>query len=173
MEDKAGESLKNISGKWMDSIYDSLERLETYERTAREGFKSLTDWIQSQYDQTPKMVAKNLQLIKYQNLRYMISELKILIPKAKFHFEDKEFKLLKTTIKMFESFLRENLVIEDGRRSNLTSRSKSDTRGNVNFYLEDGFEILFEMVIEIKDKILDDLDNIVFEGKKERDQRES
>ena len=166
-ENKTIESVKNISDKWMDSIYESLQRLETYERLAREGFKGLKEFVQSM-----EGVSKNIGVIMFQNLKFMVSEMKILIPKAKFHLKDEEFKTLTKNVEEYGNIIKKGYIVINKKKRKIFTNS-SDFRNRQIFKLGEGFELLFNLVVNTKNRILDDLDNIVFQGKQEPEQRES
>ncbi len=166
-EDRITESVRNISDKWMNSIYDSLQRLEEYERMAREGFKGLMEYVQS-----IGTLNKNIEIIMFQNLKFLVSEMKILIPKAKFHLKEEEFKTLTENVGEYGRIIQKGYMIINKKKQEIFTKG-SDYKHRQIFKLGNGFDLLFELVINTKNRILDDLDNIVFQGKQEIEQRES
>lgn len=90
-------SQKNITDKWLDNIFESLMRLEGYERLMKEGCESILEYIQG----------SNLSIgdIQYKNYSLFITEAEILIEDTKHLIDKKRFldiSLLLTWIKKYE-----------------------------------------------------------------------
>lgn len=83
-------SNKNITDKWLDNIFETLMRLEGYERLAKEGCNSILEYVQVQ----------NLDLatIQHKNYEMFISEFEIILNNTR-HLIDKK-TYLQITLKL-------------------------------------------------------------------------
>ena len=90
-------SQKNITDKWLDNIFESLMRLESYERLMKEGCEGILEYVQN-----PNI---NLADIQYKNYTLFITEAEILIEDTKHLIDKKRFldiTLLLNWIKNYE-----------------------------------------------------------------------
>jgi len=65
----------NINGAWLMNIYENIKNLEKMERIANEGCHSLMDYFQIPA-QERKVILPDMQ---YKNLRFIVTELKLLL----------------------------------------------------------------------------------------------
>lgn len=65
----------NINEKWLNNIYENIKKLEDYERLVREGCLSLLDYVQIPLHSRPVIIG----LTQFKNLRFMITEFKLLL----------------------------------------------------------------------------------------------
>lgn len=75
MENTNSFSTSNINQRWLENIFENLKNLENGERLAREGCISLMEYLQMTPDQRAIMLAD----IQYKNLRFMITEIDLLL----------------------------------------------------------------------------------------------
>ena len=167
IDEEEQKSIKNIGTKWLDSLYNSIERITENERQAREGCESLI-----QYVQDINYFNKNLQAIQLKNLSFMIGEIKISLPKAKRFIKKEEFEKLLLEIKKCDIDFNNQYVYVKEKKYLICVLSKGK-RNSSYLFLKQGFGILFERVVEIKSKLLDELDEILFPKGKVIIQREA
>jgi hypothetical protein len=65
----------NIHLKWLDNIYEKLHNIENMEVLSREGCESLMEFLEIPYNVREITISQ----VQYKNIRFMITELKILI----------------------------------------------------------------------------------------------
>ncbi len=97
-DDRTEESKKNISEKWLESIRQSLERLESYEMYAREGCESIIEYCNLPSG-TP------LEIIQLKNASFWISEFKNVFAKTKSIIDNKNFEVMEKELISIERFL--------------------------------------------------------------------
>lgn len=81
--DEGANTQKTITDKWLDNLYESLMRLEQYEKLAREGCESLMEYVQN-----PNL---DLALIQNKNLGLFITEFEITLNNGKKVIDKKEY----------------------------------------------------------------------------------
>ena len=156
IDEEEQKSIKNIGAKWLDSLYISIERITECERMGREGCESLV-----QYVQDINYFNKNLPSIQLKNLSFMIGEIKIILPKAKRFIKEKEYNKLTLEIKKCDIDFNNQYIYAKEKKYSICILSKG--KRNMSYlFLKQGFGILFERVVEIKVKLLDELDEILF-----------
>ena len=65
----------NINEKWLVNIYENIKKLEDYERLVREGCSSLLDYVKIPLNNRSSVIG----LTQFKNLRFMITEFKLLL----------------------------------------------------------------------------------------------
>lgn len=96
MEDNSG-SEKTISNQWLENIFSSLMKLETYERLLKEGCSGILEYITN-----PNI---NLADIQYKNYKLFLTEMEIIIENTKHLIEKEKYlqiSILFNSIKKFE-----------------------------------------------------------------------
>ena len=91
----------NINEKWLNNIYDNIQRLENYERLVREGCASLLDYVQIPYSSRPILTG----ITQFKNLRFMITEFKLLLADLTPIIEDQKAKEFDTTLNLIDKAL--------------------------------------------------------------------
>lgn len=99
--DEGTNTQKTITDRWLDNLYESLMRLEQYEKLAREGCESLMEYVQN-----PNL---DLALIQNKNYGLFITELEITLNNCR-HLIDKD-KRLKITLEI-KSILKKELEVK-------------------------------------------------------------
>ncbi|MCX6748216.1 MAG: hypothetical protein NT076_01280 [Candidatus Pacearchaeota archaeon] len=97
MEDSDNVNQKNITDKWLDNVYQSLMKLEDYERLAKEGCSSIVEYVQS-ISQNKNFQMDMAQLQK-KNYDFFITEFEVLLNNIR-HLIDKQ-TYLRMQIKLF------------------------------------------------------------------------
>lgn len=95
---------KNITDKWLDNIFESLMRLQGYERMLKEGCGSVLEYVQN-----PEI---NLADIQYKNYTLFMTEVEIILGDTR-HLIDKQkflnlsilFKVIKEIENEAEGFI--------------------------------------------------------------------
>lgn len=150
------KSIKNIGTKWLDSLYNSIEKITEHERYGREGCESLVQYVQDII-----LFNKSLSSTQLKNLSMMIGEIKIILPKAKRFIKEKAFGDLLLEIKKCDIDFNNQYVFVKKTKYLICILSKGK-KNSSSLFLKQGFGILFERVVEVKVKLLDELDEILF-----------
>lgn len=98
MENNEQNSQKNITDKWLDNIFTCLMRLEEYERLAKEGCRSLLDYMQ-------QGSSIDLADLQYKNYSMFLTEVGIIMNNVKNVIPKTDFlriKLLLDDVKKIE-----------------------------------------------------------------------
>lgn len=85
MEQDISYESTNINSKWLENIYENIKNLEALERVAREGCASLIDYLKIPYDMRPIEIGEAM----YKTLKFMVTELGLLIDDLKPILQDK------------------------------------------------------------------------------------
>ena len=166
IDEEEKKSLKNLGTKWLDSLYNSIERIVEHERKARDSCESLI-----QYVQDINYFNKHSSSIQLKNLSMMIGEIKISLPKAKRFIKKGEYEKLVLEIKKCDIDFNNGYVYIKKKKYLVSLVSKG--KRNSHTFLKQGFGILFERVVEVESKLLDYLDDIFFPKGDEHKQGES
>lgn len=65
----------NINEKWLNNIYDNIQKLEEYERFSREGCENLFDYLRIPYSK--RSIISGITQLK--NLKFFITEFHLLL----------------------------------------------------------------------------------------------
>lgn len=142
----------NITALWHKNLYNSLEKLQDFERICREGATSIMEWLQ--------IPRERLAEIKFQYLKMMITEMGILLANAKAKL-DKKFFI--------------NSILKLGNMKNLVDLnsheifiSSLDQRNNItiNYLSEEYFDILIQLG-KMREMIINELSEVLY-GKPEK-----
>lgn len=143
----------NISDLWLRNIFENIKNLEHIERLAREGCKSIIEFIQMDRQTQIFMLPE----IQYKNLSMMISEISLLlddiisvIMDAKYKKFKKELERAKKVINKRDKFVKECF---DRTRSQSRLKSRSLTKD---------FDILLEGVSSLKVRITKEIAPMLF-----------
>lgn len=106
MEEPQGINTININEKWPLHIYESnIKNLEIYERFALEGCESILDYAMIPYNQRAYQVGD----LRYKNLRFIITEFKLLLTNLAGLISEKEMK-------EYNQFIEEISKVIDNRK---------------------------------------------------------
>lgn len=116
MDDFAEFESTNINGLWLQNIFENLKNLENLQRVANEGCTSLMDYMQLTQQQRDIFLADT----QYKNLRYIVTEIELLLTDLTPVLRDKadeyrnQLDLVKKDIDVASLFITEQ-VSEDHR----------------------------------------------------------
>lgn len=104
----------NINEKWLNNIYENIKKLEEYERLVREGCSSLLDFLQIPIKQREIV----LGLTQFKNLRFFVTEFRLLLGDLTPVLEEDKAKEFKKVIDKVDTALNnEGLFIEKVRNA--------------------------------------------------------
>jgi len=137
----------NITGLWLKNLFDSLEKLQDFERICREGALSLMEYLQ-----IPESKRAEVQ---FQNLKMMITETGILLVNAK-------AKLDKTFYLQSQLKIRQMKELVDLNHDKIFIPFINQQSGTMVHNLSEGyFKILMELT-QIRGEIVKELSDILY-----------
>lgn len=93
MEEEISIQSSNINAKWLENIYENIQKLEQYERLMREGCTSLLDYFQIPENRRDIIIGD----VQFKNLRFYVTEFNLLLSDLSPILDDQksiEFRLL-------------------------------------------------------------------------------
>lgn len=153
MENENFEST-NIHLDWLRNIYGQLRMLQDFERIAREGCRSLMEYIQIPFEYQ-RVVIPDAQ---YKNMRFFAMELDILISNLSSAFKDE----IKKGDKVKEYKERLNPVLNNIDKRNLFLREKKVNNQMVGIDVLPLLDTTIRFLIKIKSDIILDIGHILY-----------
>ena len=114
----------NINSLWLQNIFENLKNLEALERLAREGCQSLMEYMQIPYDKKDIILPD----IQYKNLRFIISEVILLLTDLTPVVDKERLKKFRSDIDKLEIIMNNRkLFIKEVYTSNNEIKSSKTT----------------------------------------------
>lgn len=151
MEEESKLQEINISALWNQNIYESLQRLQDFERICRDGAVSITEYLNVPPQRMPE--------IQFQYLKMMITELGILLANAKVRIGKLFFLKARVQIKQMK-----NIIDLDPQQIFISSMNQQSHVTQYN--LSEDFFIFLDNITQIREGIVTELGDILF-GKME------
>ena len=151
-EDKKFQEV-NIIGLWNQNIYDSIQKLQDFERICRDGAVSIMEYL--------NVAPQRKSEIQFQYLRMIVSETGILLGNARARI-DKTF-FLKSKIQLRK--IKNVIDYEPDKLIHSTHNQQSHT--SEHYLTEEFYEYLYKTTL-IREGIIHELQDILFgvkEGK--------
>ena len=137
----------NITGLWHKNLYDSLERLQDFERIVRDGAVSITEYLNISPQRMPE--------IQFQYLKMIVTEIGILLANAKAKLQKGFF--LKSKLKI--RYLKEQL---DFHQEEIFVPQINQQHHQTTFYLSEKFYVILDTVSQMKEEIIKELADILY-----------
>lgn len=137
----------NIISLWNKNIYESLQKLQDFERIIRDGAVSITEYLQI----PPSRITE----IQYQHLRMMISEMGILLANSRSRINKLFYlksKVQLTKIKRTIDLNPQEIFVPILNQQNHTTE----------YYLSDNFYIILNHLTQMREGIVTELSEILF-----------
>jgi len=151
MEEESKLQEINISALWNQNIYESLQRLQDFERICRDGAVSITEYLNVPPQRMPE--------IQFQYLKMMITELGILLANAKVRIGKLFFLKARVQIKQMK-----NIIDLDPQQIFISSMNQQSHVTQYN--LSEEFFVFLDSITQIREGIVTELGDILF-GKME------
>jgi hypothetical protein len=137
----------NITDLWNKNLYESLQKLQDFERIIRDGSTSISEYLQISPDRIPE--------IQFQHLRMMVSEMGILLANSKARIQ-KSFSLkAKVQLKQIKKTL--DLSPQDIFIPTLNQQNHTTT-----YYLSETFYNFIAILTQMREEIVMELADILF-----------
>jgi len=147
MEGEANLQEVNITDLWNKNLFESIQKLQDFERICRDGAVSITEYLQLSPQRIPE--------IQYQYLRMMVSEMGILLGNARarltkeFHLRTKlQLKKMKQTLDLNSSSI---FLSSYNQQSNVTQH-----------YLSEDYYTYLQLISTMREGIISELRDILF-----------
>lgn len=149
--EKPVESIRDISEKWNDDLYESLRNLERLEKVARLGDDNLFGWI-ARNCLYPGNVALMIGNSRIEAVEYFLEEAKILISNYKSLLTEEEHKLISLELDKGFNLLR-------GGSGEIATRTSDEHGKNPGLDLEKPFLNCCDLITKLRDTLVN-LDGI-------------
>ncbi len=163
------ESQKNVSEKWLDYIYQSIVRLEEFERIARDGAIELIQLLQIPED--------NLNEVRLKNIKLMLTEFDILLSNIRPILKKEDFNNMRSSLKsltlLYEGKLKNNETGENIEVYKYIHTNKNKYSTKRKLILNTAFEFLIEKAIELRAELVNSVSHILFSTMNPEEQQES
>jgi len=137
----------NITDLWNKNLYESLQKLQDFERIIRDGSTSITEYLQISQDRVSE--------IQFQHLRMMISEMGILIVNAKARINKTFFLKAKVHLKQMKRTI--DLTPQEIFIPIINQQSHTTT-----YYLSDTFYNFITILTQMREEVVTELSDILF-----------
>lgn len=140
----------NINTKWASSIADNLLHIENMLRLSKEGCSNIIDFTNIPIDQR----LQQLSDVQYKNIRFIITELTILLPKVK-------IKIPEETYNKFQLDLKRLREIASNRKL-LIKESRNAKNEITSSYTTDMFLQLIDTISILHSDILNNISTLLY-----------
>lgn len=137
----------NITDLWNKNLYESLQKLQDFERIIRDGGTSITEYLQIPQDRIPE--------IQFQHLRMMISEMGILLANSKARIKKTFFLKAKVQLKQMKK-------TTDLNPQEIFIPILNQQNHSTNYYLSDTFYNFVSILTQMREEIVTELSDILF-----------
>lgn len=125
---------KNISQMFVANLFDSLMRLQEYERLSREGCRSILEYVQ--------IPTLQIAQIQHENYHIFLTEFNILLINVKKLINEKEYN---------EMLKKYNALINwEKEHGSLLQIQRNEVKKSKKFYLADGFSVFLDKISELR-----------------------
>jgi len=149
------ESIKNISQRHLDSIYESFRLWEHYERLMLVGFSDLSDLIQTY---NPKM---EIGIIQVKNQELLVKEIRNLLIKTKPILNVDKFKIYETRTNVLNQIVLGRYIHNDKVIPYYRWKT-SQVEKTKTIILQLGFYIIVEESQNLRKELIEELHHLLF-----------
>lgn len=143
----------NITDLWNKNLFDSLQRLQDFERICRDGAVSIGEYLNISPQRLPE--------IQFQYLKMMVSELGILLGNAKARIGKTFFLKAKVQLRSMKK------IVDMEPQLLLVSSTNQQTHATQNYLSNNFYSFLFNLT-QIREGIIDELRDILFGSQTEK-----
>lgn len=137
----------NITSLWNKNLFESLQRLQDFERICRDGAVSIVEYLNI----TPQRMPE----IQFQYLKMMVTEIGILLGNARARITKGFFLKAKVQLKQIK-----NIVDLDPQRIFIPSVNQQNH--TTTFYLSEEFYTFLTLLTQIREGIVTELGDILY-----------
>ncbi len=166
MLEESRESEKNVSDKFLDLIFESLQNLQDFETCMSRGCSNLIDFMREfniNYQDPLRM-----NYIKVENMMLMIQEFDKLFTNIKSIVEKKEMESMETKLKKLKGEIDKGVYSRKEKITFIafkeTINQKLKTRGMMIYPL---FDLISKKLLELRGDVVSSLKHILFAQKQE------
>lgn len=171
MNEESRESEKNVSDKFLDLIFESLQNLQDFETCMNRGCSNLIDFMREFNINYQDPLIMNY--VKVENMMLMIQEFEKLFTNIKSIVKDTEMKSMKDKFKKIKEEVDKGLYSEKEEKTYIafkeTINQKLKTRGMVIYPL---FDLISKELLILRGDVVSSLNHILFvQGKPKGEER--
>lgn len=155
MEEETQESIKNVSDKWLDRIFNSLTTLEYYERQLRMGYQGLSEYLESLNNPNPEGTKVVAQV---QATAFLLNEYEMLFNNVETEIEKGQMKILRDKLKLCKE-------IWVGKHGEVVSYKYARRRGEriaIGGKFHSNFFEIIDLFSEMRRILISNLSHILF-----------
>ena len=141
----------NITDVWHKNLFESIQRLQDFERICRDGAVSITEYL----NLTPQRMPE----IQFQYLRMMVSEMGILLGNARARISKDFFLKAKVRLKQMKGTI-------DMNPQSIFIPSVNQQSHQTNYHLSEVFYEFLSHITQLREGIVTELGDILY-GKSE------
>ncbi|MCK5293669.1 MAG: hypothetical protein KAJ49_03380 [Arcobacteraceae bacterium] len=141
----------NITSLWNKNLFESLQRLQDFERICRDGAVSITEYLQVSPQRIPEL--------QFQYLKMMVSELGILLGNARARISKTFFLRAKIQLKQMKQTI-------DLNPQSIFIPSVNQQTHQTNYHLSEEFYTFLSLITQLREGIVTELGDILY-GKAE------
>jgi len=151
----------NINTKWLENIYENLKNLEVISRNAREGCSSLLEYLQIPLQSKAIIIAD----VKYKNLRFMVTEMDLLLTDLTPVLEEEKLNSLRETLNKIEPLMKNrDLFVEESFSASSNSINHSENT--------DLFNETLKFLLKLRIDIIKSISHILYMSKSDRQSKQ-
>lgn len=156
MSEDNQESKKQVADRMIESIFNSVDRLEQHQRVMEEGVESLPEFLSI----PPDLYSQVIPAAQLKNLSLMITEFKITLAKVKSIILKEKYGQLTQKLNFIIDMHSKGFIEINGTRLELFSRRQSQKHQ----WLELGnlFHVLGSMLTSLRTELLESLRDILY-----------
>jgi len=147
MEEKRELQEVNITDLWNKNLFESIQKLQDFERICRDGAVSIVEYLQ--------IPPERMTNIQFQYLRMMVSEMGILLANARARL-GREF-YIRSRLQLKQ--IKEKLDLDSG---DIFVSSYNQQNHTTQFYLSELYYKYLHLVTTMREGIITELQDILF-----------
>ncbi len=158
------ESQKDLSNKFLDIIFNSVQNLQDFETCMNQGCLNLIEYMQSFNinHQNPNLV----NYLRLKNMDLMVQEFSLLLPNIKNIVQEDEMEKLEARLEIIKSAIVNGVENKKSKKvmfiSKETANHKNRTKGMILLGL---FDLIGNQLSQLRAETIDSLSSVLFSQK--------
>jgi len=166
-EESKGESLKNISDKFLDLIFDSLKILQYYETCMKQGCENLMEYMENF-----KIERKDISYIQLKNMELMIHEFDKLFKNVKSIVDITKMKEMEKKLDDMKKILGKEYIEKDGKKFYVYKETHNQKEKTRDMKLGQVFYIIANDLSTLRGDVISNLSHILYTQKQNKGKKQ-
>lgn len=158
--DRDKESIKDVSTKFLDLIFDSLERLRNREIIMKQGCDSLM-----QYMREFNFSLSNINYLQVKNMELMITEFEIILPDINSIIDVDKFKKMNKSLDQIKTLIRDGYKSKEGKQLVAFKEIYDERDHKKSMKIYSLFNYLIKELSELRGQLTESLKSILYAQK--------